>query len=87
MAGSAGMLGGAAGEAAMAGVLSGAGQDEDPSAGSIPMLQGEPGGWERLEEELRQRSFVPLRSKAPVEEQALDPPGTREGDEGATDGR
>ena len=65
MAGSAGMLGGAvggvAGESAMAGVgaAAPAGEGAAGTGASIPVLRGEPGGWEELAEKARRRWAEP----------------------------
>ena len=88
MAGSAGMLGGAAGESALAGAASLG--DEDSGGGSIPMLEGEPGGWERLAEEARRLAARPVRSLRSLEGDEPPPsagtggtpPGGDEGDVG-----
>lgn len=77
MAGSAGMLGAgtAAGSGAAAGAGAGIGVTEAPTTGvgaigggsdehgEIPMLHGEPGGWERFAEEMAQRQFRPMRAR------------------------
>ena len=88
MAGSAGMLGGAAAEAPAAGALTMASDGDD--LGGIPMVQGEPGGWERLAERLAERYSRPARPAGGEDTGPLGAPGAEAGraaDEGGAGDR